>query len=277
MRTWTFIGCALATALLLAASSASAQGAAYVAMGSSFAAGPGITKSADDPPDRCGRSADNYAHQLARKRGLALVDVSCGGATTAAILAPWNGHPAQVEAVTAATRLVTVTIGGNDVGLIAGLGAGACRELARRKADAEALAKCPAPGRVDDAAYVRLAGAMKDIVTQVRARAPKARLVFVDYLTILPASGTCAVTPLSPSDADASRETARRVAEITAKTARESGALLVKASALSAGHDACGATPWMNGFPVPAGVAGFHPNLAGMTAVAEALDRTLGR
>jgi hypothetical protein len=163
------------------------------------------------------------------------------------------------------------------VGLIAGLGAGACREMAGRKADAEALAKCPAPARADEAAYQRLAASMNEIVSQIRASAPKARLVFVDYFTILPASGVCAVTPLSLPDADASRETARRVAEITQKTARQSGALLVKASTLSAGHDACGARPWMNGFPVPPGVAAFHPNLAGMTAVAEALDRALPR
>lgn len=267
----------LLAAGLLAGGAASAQGPRYVAMGSSFAAGPGITRSADDPPDRCGRSADNYARQLARRRGLDLVDVSCSGAVTASILGPWNGHTAQIEAVTAATTLVTVTIGGNDVGLIGGLVAGACRELAGRKADAEALAKCPAAARADDAAYVRLAAAMKEIVAQVRVRAPKARLVFADYLTILPASGVCAATPLSPSDADVSRETARRVAEITARTARESGATLVTASALSVGHDACGATPWMTGFPTPPGIAPFHPNLAGMTAVAEALDRALGR
>ncbi len=278
MRIRTRIGHGvLAVVGLFAAGAASAEPARYVAMGSSFAAGPGITKSADDPPDSCRRSADNYAHQLARKRGLDLVDVSCGGAVTASILGAWNGHPAQIEAVTPATRLVTVTIGGNDVFLIAGLGAGACRETARRRADAEALAKCPAPPRADEAAYVRLAAAMKEIVTQVRARAPKATLVFVDYFTILPASGVCAATPLSPQDAEAGRETARRVAEITAKTARETGALLVKASTLSAGHDACGATPWMNGFPVPPGVAAFHPNLAGMTAVAETLDRVLPR
>jgi lysophospholipase L1-like esterase len=277
MRIRTQIGAAAAAVGLLAAGATSAEPARYVAMGSSFAAGPGITRSADDPSDRCGRSADNYAHQLARRRGLALTDVSCGGATTASILGPWNGHPAQIEAVTADTGLVTVTIGGNDVFLIAGLGAGACREVAGRKGDAKAQAKCATPARADDAAYVRLAAAMKEIAAQVHARAPKARLVFVDYLTILPASGVCAMTPLSLPDADASRETARRVAEITAKTAHESGALLVKASTLSAGHDACGATPWMNGFPTPPGVAAFHPNLAGMTAVAEALDRALPR
>jgi hypothetical protein len=33
----------------------------------------------------------------------------------------------------------------------------------------------------------------------------------------------------------------------------------------------------MSGFPTPPGVVAFHPNLAGMTAVAEALDRALGR
>src|SRR5438445_3085706 len=100
MRIATLIGCALAAVGWLAAGAASAEPARYVAMRSSFAAGPGITRPADDPPDRCGRSADNYAHQLARKRGLALTDVSCGGATTASILAPWNGHSAQIEAVT---------------------------------------------------------------------------------------------------------------------------------------------------------------------------------
>ena len=196
---------------------------------------------------------------------------------TASILAPWNGHAAQIEAVTAATKLVTVTIGGNDVGYMAGPGAASCRELARRKADADALAKCAAVTRAPEAAYVRLAAAMNEIATEVHARAPKATLVFVDYLAVLPTAGVCAATPLSPADADASRETARRVAEITRKTSRERGAVVVSASTLSLGHDVCGATPWMNGYPTPPGVAAYHPNLAGMTAVAKALDRQLGR
>jgi lysophospholipase L1-like esterase len=277
MRAWTSVGCAILGAGLLASSTAAAQGERYVAMGSSYAAGPGIGRPADDPPDRCGRSADNYAHQLARRRVLQLVDVSCSGAVTASILGPWNGHAAQIEAVTPATRLVTVTIGGNDVGYMSGLTAASCRTLATRKADAEALAKCPVVSRPTEADYVRLAAAMNQIATEVHARAPKATLVFVDYLAVLPAAGVCAETPLSPADADASRETARRVVEITRKTSRERGAVVVSASVLSVGHDVCGTTPWMNGFPTPPGVAAYHPNLAGMTAVAEALDRQLGR
>src|SRR3954447_9577878 len=52
----------------------------YVAMGSSFAAGPMIP---DEVPDQsCGRSTHNYAHLVAADFGLNLTDVSCIGATT---------------------------------------------------------------------------------------------------------------------------------------------------------------------------------------------------
>jgi hypothetical protein len=69
-------------------------------MGSSFAAGPGITTGADATPSRCSRSRDNYANQLARKRGLDLVDVSCSGATTAHVLGSWNELAPQIDSVT---------------------------------------------------------------------------------------------------------------------------------------------------------------------------------
>ncbi len=120
-----------------------APGAHYVAMGSSFAAGPGITASADQPPNRCTRSADNYAHQLARRRGLTLTDVSCGGATTAHLLGPWGELPPQLDALRPETRLVTVTIGGNDVGYIGGLIRASC--LSRAGATVGACPQVPAP------------------------------------------------------------------------------------------------------------------------------------
>ena len=50
----------------------------YVALGSSFASGPGIDPLLDA---RCGRSGSNYAHLVAERLGYDLVDVTCGGAT----------------------------------------------------------------------------------------------------------------------------------------------------------------------------------------------------
>ena len=61
-------------------------GSRYVAMGSSFAAGPGIAPRAPASPRRAGRSAGNYARLVARALGLDLHDVTFSGATTGDIL-----------------------------------------------------------------------------------------------------------------------------------------------------------------------------------------------
>ena len=47
-------------------------GSRYVAVGSSFAAGPGLTPRAPASPRRAGRSSGNYAHLVARALGLDL-------------------------------------------------------------------------------------------------------------------------------------------------------------------------------------------------------------
>jgi lysophospholipase L1-like esterase len=273
---------ALIAGLALAATAAvakpPAEGAHYVAMGSSYASGPGITRSADTPPTRCTRSADNYAHQIAARYRLNLTDVSCGGATTAHVLGPWNELPPQTDALRPDTALVTVTIGGNDVGFVAGLfkgsceGEGAsatpfCRGMAQRAASIT-------PPVIDAAAWSRAEAGLTAIAAAVRTRSPKATLVFVDYLTVLPPRGGCTAVPLSPAAERQSRDTATRLARLTAKIAARSGALLVRASQMSMRHSACAAQPWMTGVMPPAGGGAFvpyHPNLAGMTAVADAI------
>ena len=86
----------------------------YVAMGHSFASGPMIPGVADAS---CLRSNNNYANFVARRLKLALTDVTCGAATTDNITStPQGAHPPQVEALTPDTKLVTITIGSNDVG-----------------------------------------------------------------------------------------------------------------------------------------------------------------
>jgi lysophospholipase L1-like esterase len=96
-----------------------AAGSRYVAMGSSFAARRRIPSRVPGSPRRAGRSTGNYAHHVARALGLDLHDVTYSGATTSDILhRSAAGQPAQLDAVTPATRLVTITAGGNDVGYL---------------------------------------------------------------------------------------------------------------------------------------------------------------
>ena len=264
-------------ALLCVGSTARAQripvGAKYVAMGSSYAAGPKVGTPADSASDRCARSRDNYAHQLARQRHLALTDVSCGGATTAHVLGPWLELPAQLDAVDGATWLVTVTIGGNDVNYMSVLSAGACK-------GAPSGRTCrAAPIVPSDSAYAALEARLTVIAQTVKTRAPKARMVFVQHFSVPPCAGTCAVLTMSAADADAARTMARRLAEATVAAAKNGGAELLPLNDLSASHNACSSTPWINGdlaATPPSDGTSFHPRLSGMTAVAEALDHLLG-
>lgn len=252
-----------------------APGAHYVALGSSFAAGPGITPIEPGTPARCTRSVDNYAHQLARRRGLMLTDVSCSGATTAHLLGRWNELPPQLDALRANTSLVTVTIGGNDLGYMSGLMSASCLALG----DGTPQSPCRHAMAPTEADYAGVADRMQRIAAEVRRRSPRARLVFVDYVTVLPPSGGCARTPLADSDAEVARGIDARLRRITAEVARDSGADLLRASEITREHHACAADPWINGFarPDPAAPQAFyHPTRMGMTAVADALDRLLG-
>jgi len=121
--------CALAAAGTAQAAPATLAAADYVALGSSYGSGPGLLPIVDL---RCMRSEADYAHRVADRYHLGLADVTCGGATTANILTTGQRLsggvtvPPQIDAVTRSARLVTVTIGGNDVGYVGDLISQSC-------------------------------------------------------------------------------------------------------------------------------------------------------
>jgi hypothetical protein len=104
----------------------------------------------------------------------------------------------------------------------------------------------------------------------VRQRSPRARVTFVDYLTLLPPEGEAAA-PLSAEHADLGRFVATRLEEATAAAAQATGCELVRAGHASRSHHGWSADPWTvaAGLPLPWRSAPFHPNAAGMRAVAD--------
>jgi hypothetical protein len=243
----------------------------YVALGSSMAAGPGIRPRAPGSPRRAGRSARNYAHLAADALGVELADVTYSGATTEHILAAsQNGAPPQLTALDRpGVALVSITIGGNDVGYVPLLMAAALPGVVRRIPAVRALLD-------PDAREQALAGVgakLRAVGQAVRARAPQAQVCFVDYLTLLPPAGV-PTGSLSPADADLGRHVAARLAAETAEAAAATGCTLVSAAAASVGHHAWSAEPWTVGaqlrdlIPRPGAPAPLHPNAAGMRAVA---------
>lgn len=256
-----------------AASISLPAGVRYVALGSSFASGPLLGPPKPGSPARCARTAPNYPTLLAERLLLRLVDVSCGGATTLHVLGPWNELPAQIESVTADTRLVTLSIGGNDLGYVAGLIAASCRAGAPYRPGP--CAPKTAPTEQD---FAKLESNMREIVRQVATRAPDARLVLVQNVMLV-APTPCAAVTIDPADAAASRAIGLRMAAITAKVARETGTMLLPSDVTSRQHTACSTEPWSNGMsPGYDGSKGapWHPTAAGMKAVADALAAELG-
>ncbi len=273
---WRIIPLAMiGLASAVAAQADGAAGPRYVSMGSSFAAGPGVTVSADTPANRCSRSADNYAHQLARKRRYLLVDVACSGATTAHVLGPWDELAPQIEALTPDTALVTLTIGGNDVSFVRDLIALAC---GTGPAPVGAPGgKCPTVAQPTEADWSALATALDRIGRQVRQRAPHARLVFVQYLQMTPARNGCPAVPIDRKGLAMLRMIQDRLTTETKRAARKWRASLVDAHEAGTSHDPCSKKPWVTGFPTPNGPSfvPFHPNRDGMTAIANRLHRIL--
>lgn len=271
---WT---AALALSLLAAGTAAAKPalpaGARYVAMGSSYAAGPGTGELKPGAPARCTRSQTNYATLLARRLNLDLVDATCGGATTAHLLGPWNELPPQLDSVSPETRLVTITIGGNDVNFVRNLYGAEC---AGKAPDAAARSRCTQTLLPGEADWARLAGNLRAIVRQIHAKAPAARVIFVDYQTVLPRGRTCPAVPFDAAGLTTMRRQAARLAQVTASAARAEQAEVLHAGALSRSHSPCDAQPWMVGAPGTAPGTPYHPNAAGMRAIADALARRLG-
>lgn len=258
----------------------SLQGQRYVAMGSSYAAGPMLPPGKPGAPIRCGQSQNNYPTLLAERLGLVLVDRSCSGATTEHVLGPWGEIPPQIAGVTPDTRLVTVTIGGNDLSYVGNLFSATCHFNAKiTPASTGRPVPCAAVRVPTEADYARDEAQLNAIARQVRALAPQARLIFVQYLTPLPsAGGLCAATPVSEEHAAIIREIGRRLAAITARAAEANGALVVEMDRASATHTPCDADPWMIG--APAGYDGrqglqWHLNKAGMQATADGIASVL--
>lgn len=242
-----------------------------------MAAGPGIRPRATGSPWRAGRSARNYPHLIAGRLGLDLTDVTYSGATTAHILHKrQDGAPAQADALDGSEHLVTITIGGNDAGYVPLLFAATAPRLLRALPVIGPALRGLLDPSARDRALDGIAASLYDVGTGVRRRCPNARVMFVDYLTLLPPVGAPA-PPLSADVADLARHVAHRLAALTAEAARDSGCESVAVSDASRGHHAWSADPWTIGAGsfLPGRPKPFHPNAAGMAAVADLVTARL--
>ncbi|MGV9792921.1 SGNH/GDSL hydrolase family protein [Gordonia sp. NPDC003422] len=250
----------------------------YVALGSSYAAGPEVR----GLRTVCQRSADNYPHQVADATDMRLTDVSCSGSRTSNILrVPQRSlREPQIAAVTPDTRLVTITTGGNDLDYMSRLLALSCANVDIARIHPLTAKSCTRPHSVRSdptpQAYVAVERAIVETVAAVRARAPRAVVVLVDYVPVLGRDDrTCPGLPLTPAQVASTRQVYDAMTAATARAAAASGTILVRASKAGVDHGVCSKTPWVNGFGQ--GGVSYHPNARGKAAVADLVLATLSQ
>ncbi|WAU78724.1 SGNH/GDSL hydrolase family protein [Streptomyces sp. Qhu-G9] len=267
----------------------------YVALGDSYTAEPGIPDRAGQPPG-CDRSDRNYPAVVAGELGLRKADfrdVSCGGATIGDLTAPQSTddgvNAAQLSALSSRTGLVTLGIGGNDIGFASTVTscvvAGARHLLVDGDEPGADDAPCRATyvsGRADEvetkirATGTRLSGALDEI----GRRAPKARVYVVGYPAILPADGTGCARRMSLAKGDAHflHEKEQQLNAMLRQRAEAAGATYVDTYTPSVGRDACAGpdTRWVEPLVPQAPAASVHPNERGERGMAQAVLRAIG-
>lgn len=256
----------------------------YVALGDSYSSAAGVSPFVPTAPQTCSRSLLNYPHDIAAQTGAeSFADVSCSGAKTSDFFSSQApGVPPQLDALNQDTRLVTMTIGGNDGDVFvdsffgcvnASLASGSifgnpCQQKYGDVFDQEILTQT-LPNLIN-------------ALSAVRAAAPRATVVILGYPTILPAVGSPACypsMPISMGDVPYLHQQQLLLNSVVQQAAAATKARFIDMAPASEGHDACQlpTTRWIEPAVGPVNAAPVHPNAAGEAAMAEQTLAQLGK
>ncbi|MEU5879769.1 SGNH/GDSL hydrolase family protein [Spirillospora sp. NPDC047279] len=257
---------------------AAAQGA-YVALGDSYSAGVGADVSATDfnPLNRCHRTDQAYYHTVSKAFPFkSSAFWACSGATTSDVMNGKSGEPPQIGRVDQNTSLVTISIGGNDVGF--------SRVLAACVIKLPWSRSCSDQGRGIADRMASLRQELPDVIREIRTRAPRARVIVLGYPRAFKESSGTGGDNISVSDQRWLNGRARDLNELirqavteadkrVAATRAPGSVEFVDAYSAFAGHEAGTADPYMNGLAVnlsalAAESRSFHPTTGGYKALA---------
>ena len=182
---------------------------------------------------------------------------------------PGPANPPQFNALTTDTQIVTLQIGGNDIGFTS---------ILENCATANPFAHpCRDKYVVNghDTLADRIAATapkVAAVLQGIHTRSPNARVFVVNYAAILPetGSGCWPQVPIAFSDVPYLRSVEKNLNAMLAQQAAANGARIVDDYTASLGRDACksSSTRWVEPL-VPANAAApFHPNARGEAGIA---------
>jgi hypothetical protein len=264
-------------ASLSGSSAAGPYSGPFVALGDSFAAGDLIPASPSGAPAGCLRSSHDYGADAAAALGITFINATCTGATIADMTRPQSvllgTNPPQLSFLAADDSVVTLTIGGDDIGFLGILET--CATLSLTDPFGHPCQQHYAAGGTDRllAAIGATAPKVAAVLQQIHVRAPQARVLLVGYPDILPSTGDGCwpLVPFAFGDVPYLRDIELAVDQMLAGAAAANGATFVDTYTPTTGHDACqaagvkdveGLVPTSPAYP-------FHPNQRGQQVMAD--------
>lgn len=266
----------------------------YVALGDSYSADvfTSLPFATDDVPLGCAQSPSDYPHQVAAALDVATFrDATCGSAQTTDMTKPQSlpvgpANPAQFDRLTKTTDLVTIGIGGNDIGLVGIVES--CLSLTPIAIPGLGCKATNTKGGTDQvsAKIAATASRLRSTIAGIKTRSPHARIVVVNYLDAVPVNGTACwgpVAPVTKVDMTWFAEKFREMNTMIANVAKGSHVELADTFTPTIGHDVCKApgVRYVEGL-VPLSTSNklllalpFHPNQAGANAQTQAVVKTI--
>jgi lysophospholipase L1-like esterase len=225
----------------------------YAAVGDSFAAGVGAGSYLDSS---CYRSSKSYPRLLDADANRRLVSFpACSGASTVETVA-------QVATIATTAKVVTVTVGGNDVGF---------SDVMR---NCFVLQSSSCQSSIDAGAAIAASQEFRDdvaaVIAAIRARTePDAKVVVAGY-PLLFHENSSGVNPKYAWGDEVNDETVV-LNGVIRSVAEANGAVFVDVMDDFAGHGISSASPWINDWSWFDTIRGFHPNATGYVAYANAI------
>lgn len=243
-------------------------------LGSSFAAGPGLRPLSNAAAMR---STLNYPSLLAIALDAKHTDLTVSGATLLNITSEpqvifGTKFETQISQLPADTDLVTITGGGNDIGYVGGIMADELRSssIGRFASTFTTELASKDSSFKEDQLVERFIATIDD----VRAKAPKAHIMLVEYLTLFGTDTKAGSDVWMGEDRIAyHREVAAMLQRAYTRAAEQRDNVeVVPVAEASKGHGIGSPEPWVDSWSLSMMMSRrtpFHPNEMGMKAVAE--------
>lgn len=238
---------AILSAIPFLTAATSSGGTQYVALGDSYSSGLGAGSYGSS--GSCYRSAHAYPQLWANANAPAsFAFVACAGATTTDVI----GN--QLSALSPQTSLVSITVGGNDVGFASVMETcvlGSTSDCVSAIDHAEYLAQTQLPGR------------LATLFADIKADAPNARVVVLGYPDFYDLTYSQYCVGLSTTDRTDLNNGANVLDSVIQTAASQAGLRYADVRSAFAGHEICDWISWLHSVDWTFLEASYHPTGSG--------------